>query len=90
MRRLASEAVGSHLQDGFPMQPLLADRAARRRLARAINDLTPRFASEVPRSRFAGVVNEFELQTVDTGRELLDLLLRHVNGELEDDRFSAW
>ena len=92
VRRLAAEVIGlsSQLQDGFQMRALLADGVARRRVARAINDLTAKFANDVPMSRFAGVVNEFELRTVRTGRDLLDLLFRHVNGELEDDTYSAW
>jgi hypothetical protein len=59
IRKLASEVVGWPLPDDLPMRTLLGDRRARRRVAQAINGLTPRFAKDVPGNSFAGVVNEF-------------------------------
>jgi hypothetical protein len=92
VKRILSELFDptGHFSNEFDLSRLFSSKTSREEAARTINQQAGRLHEELGGGWFAGVITETELQRVRTGADLMDLVRRHVNGELEDDTWSAF
>ena len=91
LRRLLADIFDptGNLPDALDLSSLFKDQSSREEAARTLNQQAERSRRELHGGWFGGVITETELRNVKTGGDLLGLVTRHVNGELEDDTWSA-
>ena len=91
LRRLLADTFDptGNLPDALDLSSLFKDKSSREEAARTLNQQADRFHRELQGGWFGGVITETDLRNVKSGDDLLGVVTRHVNGELEDDTWSA-